>query len=88
MYPGECQRAQSEKASTKGKKSNKQPGTKSLARAPKKACAKKQCNLCKKHGGTHTTHKTRDCCKYDKDGKEKFNFLAAKKGAKKPNPVK
>ncbi len=28
------------------------------------------------------------CCKYEKDRKEKANFRAAKKGRKKPNPVK
>jgi hypothetical protein len=27
----------------------------------------------------YTTHNTRDCCKYNKDGKEKSNFCAAKK---------
>jgi hypothetical protein len=43
--------AQSKKASNKGKKSNKQPDTEPTARVPKKACTKKHCNLCKKHGG-------------------------------------
>jgi hypothetical protein len=33
-------------------------------------------------------HNRRDCCKYDKDGKEKANFCATKKAVKKPNPVK
>jgi hypothetical protein len=32
-------------------------------------------------------HKTRDCCRYEKDGKEKSNFCSAKKGGKKANPV-
>ncbi len=27
----------------------------------------KHCALCKKHGGTHATHNTSDCHKYDKD---------------------
>jgi hypothetical protein len=55
------------KASNKGKKGNKQPGTESTIRVPKKAQTKKHCNLCKKHGGAHTTHNTRDCRKYEKD---------------------
>ena len=69
------------------KKGTKQPGTEATARAPKKACAKKHCNLCKKHGGTQTMHNTRDCCWFEKDGTEKSNFCAAKKGRKKPNPT-
>jgi hypothetical protein len=40
----------SEKASNKGKKGKKRPGTKSTARVPKKVCFKKHCNLCKKQG--------------------------------------
>jgi hypothetical protein len=74
----------SKKASNKGKKGNKLPGTEPTARVPKKACTKKHCNLCKKHGGAHTTHNTRDCCKYEKHRSEKANFHAAKKGGKKP----
>jgi hypothetical protein len=80
--------AQSKKASTKGKKSNRQPGTEPKARVPKKACTENHCNVCKKHGGVHTMHNTRDSCKYDKNGKEKANFHAAKKGEKKPNPAR
>jgi hypothetical protein len=76
------------KASNKGEKGNKQPGTDATIRAPKKACTKKHCNLCKKHGGTHTMHTTRDCCKYEKDRREEANFPAAKKGGKKPNLAK
>jgi hypothetical protein len=37
--------------------------------------------------GAHTTHNTRDCCRFEKDGKEKFNYCAAKKGRKKGNHV-
>jgi hypothetical protein len=71
--------AQSDKKnSNKSKKGNKQ--------VPKKACTKKHCNLCKKHGGAHTMHNTRDCGKYEKDGSEKVDFCATKKGRKKPNP--
>jgi hypothetical protein len=32
-------------------------------------------------------HNTRDCCRFEKDRKEKSNFRAAKKGSKKGNPV-
>jgi hypothetical protein len=80
--------AHTKKASTKGKNGKKRPGTEPMARVPKKACTKKHCNLCKKHGSVHTMHNTRDCHKYDKDGKKKNNFCTAKKGGKKPNPVK
>jgi hypothetical protein len=34
-----------------------------------------------------TTHDTRDCHRFEKDGKEKSNFHAAKIGRKKGNPV-
>ncbi len=77
----------SKKVSNKGKKGKKRPGTNSMARVPKKVCFEKHCVLCKKHGGGYTMHNTRDCCRFEKDGKEKFNFHAAKKGGKKANPV-
>ncbi len=79
----------SEKASHKGKKGKipPGPGTKSTARVPKKVRFEKNCNLCKRHGGAYTTHNTKDCCRYEKDGKEKSNFHAAKKGGKKTNPI-
>jgi hypothetical protein len=80
--------AQCKKASTKDENGKKQPGTESKARVPKNACTKKHCILCKKHGGMHTMHNTRDCCKYDKDKKEKADFHTAKIGRKKPNPVR
>jgi hypothetical protein len=54
----------------------------------KKVRAEKHCDLCKKHGGAYTTHNTRDCCRFEKDGTEKADFHAAKKGGKKPNPTK
>jgi hypothetical protein len=41
----------------------------------------------KKHGGAHTTHNTYDCCRFEKDEKEKFSFRAAKKGGYKSNPI-
>ncbi len=77
----------SKKASHKGKKGKKHPGTGSTARVPKKVHFEKHCNLCKKHGGTYTMHNTFDCCRFEKGRKEKSNFRAAKKGGKKVNPV-
>jgi hypothetical protein len=77
----------SKKASHKGKKGKKNPGTKSTSRVPKKVCFKKHCDLCKKHGGVYTTHNTRDCHRFKKDRKEISDFCAAKKGCKKANPV-
>ncbi len=75
----------SEKASHKGKKGKKHPGTKSTVRIPKKVCFKKQCKLCKKHGGTYTAHNTCDCRMFEKDGKEKSDFYAAKNSGRKAN---
>ncbi len=77
----------SEKSSNKGEKGKKRPGTNSMVRVPKKVCFEKHCNLCKKHGGAYTMHNTRDCRRFEKDGKEKSAFCAAKKGGKKGNPV-
>ena len=71
----------------KGEKGKKRPGTNSTVRVPKKVCFEKHCDLCKKHGGAHTTHNTRDCCRFEKGGKEKSSFRAAKKGGYKSNPV-
>jgi hypothetical protein len=76
------------KASTKNEKGNKRPGKESTYNIPKKACSEKHCNLCKKHRGTHTTHNTQDCCRYEKNGNEKSNFQVTMKGARKPNPTK
>ncbi len=77
----------SRKSSNMGEKGKKCPGTNSTARVPKKVRFEKNCNLCKKHGGTYTTHNTCDCCRFNKDGKEKSNFRAAKKGGRKGNPI-
>ncbi len=60
---------------------------KGKTRVTKKVRFEKNCNLCKKHGGAHTTHNTCDCCRFDKDGKKKSNFCIAKKGGRKANPV-
>ena len=54
---------------------------------PKKVRFEKSCELCKKHGGAHTTHATKDCRKYKKDSMLKANFHAAKKAGNKPNPA-
>ncbi len=77
----------SKKASHKGKKGKKHPGTKSTARVPKKFHFKNDCDLCKRHGSAYTMHNTRDCRRSEKDGKEKSDFCATKKGGKKVNPV-
>ncbi len=77
----------SKKSSHKSKKGKKRPGTKAMIRVPKKVCFEKHCNLCKKHGGAYAMHNTRECRRFEKDGKEKSNFHPAKKGGKKGNPV-
>ncbi len=77
----------SNKSSNKGKIGKKRPGTDPTVRVPKKVQFEKHCNLCKKHGGAHTMHMTRDCHKYEKNGTEKSSFCAAKKGGKKNYPV-
>ncbi len=77
----------SNKSSNKGEKGKKCPGTNSTVRVPKKVQFEKHCNLCKKHGGAHTTHNTHDCHRYEKNGKKKSSFRAAKKGGYKSNPV-
>jgi hypothetical protein len=77
-----------EKASQKNEARAKRPNTGATLRVPKKVYFKKSCELCKKHGGAHTTHATMDCCKYEKDGTLKANFRTAKKAGKKPNPAK
>jgi hypothetical protein len=77
----------SKKSSLWSKKGKKRPGTNSTIRVPKKVHFEKHCNLCKKHGGPYTTHNTRDCHRFEKDGKEKSDFHAAKKGRQKDNPV-
>ena len=77
----------SEKSSNKGEKGKKHPGTNSMARVPKKVRFEKNCDLCKKHGGAYTMHNTCDCRRFKKDGKEKSNIGAAKKGGRKGNPI-
>ncbi len=76
----------SDKSSNKGEKGKKPSGTNSTVRVPKKVRFEKHCNLCKKHGGAHTTHNTHDCHRFEKDRKERSSFHAAKKGGYKSNP--
>jgi hypothetical protein len=77
----------SNKSSNKGEKGKKCPGTDSMVRAPKKVRFEKHSKLCKKHGGAHTMHNTCDCCRFEKDGKEKSSCCTAKKGGYKSSPV-
>ncbi len=77
-----------EKSLRSKKKGMKQPGTDHSPRVPKKVRTEKHCDLCKKHGGAYMMHNTHDCRCFEKDGTEKSNFCAAKKGGKKPNPMK
>jgi hypothetical protein len=76
------------KASHKHEAGAKRPSTGATKQVPKKVNFEKSCKLCKKYGGAHTTHTTKDCCRYEKDGTAKADFRAAKKAGKKPNPVK
>jgi hypothetical protein len=76
------------KASHKNKAGAKRPSNGATKQAPKKVHFEKSCKLCTKFGGAYTTHATKDCCKYEKDGMAKANFRAAKKAGKKSNPAK
>jgi hypothetical protein len=80
------QEEKAEKSSFNGKKGEKRPGTDPTARVPKKVCFAKNCDLCKKHGGAHTTHNTGECYKYEKDVTEKSSFCTSKKGGKRSYP--
>jgi hypothetical protein len=76
------------KASHKHEAGAKWPSNGATKQAHKKVRFEKSCKLRKKFGGTHTTHATKDCHKYKKDGTAKADFHAAKKAGKKPNPAK
>jgi hypothetical protein len=76
------------KASHKNEAGNKRPSTGATKQVSKKVHFEKSCKLCKKHGGAHTTHTTKDCRRYEKDRTMKVDFCAAKKTGKKPNPAK
>jgi hypothetical protein len=78
----------SEKASYKNKTGAKRPSNGATKQSPKKVHFERSCELCKKHGGAHTMHATKDCRRYEKDGTVKANFHTAKKAGKKPNPAK
>jgi hypothetical protein len=77
-----------EKASHKNKAGAKWPSNGATRQVPKKVHFEKSCKLCKKYGGAHTMHATKDCCKYEKDGTAKANLHATNKAGKKPNPAK
>jgi hypothetical protein len=70
-------RAESAKARGKdgtasaGAKSNpkKRASTGSSEQVPKKARSAKFCQHCKNNDGPYTSHNTKECCKYNKDGK-------------------
>ncbi len=88
MYPWEGQaRREVWEVFLQQQEREKRPGTDPTAWVPKKVQFAKNCNLCKKHGGAHTTHNTGECRKYEKDGTEKASFRAAKKGGKKSYPA-
>ncbi len=76
------------KASQKSKAGTKRPSTGATKQDPKKVHFEKSCKLCKKHGGMHNTHATKDSCRYKKDGTVKADFRTTKKAGKKPNPAK
>jgi hypothetical protein len=78
----------SKKPSHRSEKGKKRPGTEVPTCVPKKVCFEKHCNLCKKHGGAYTTHNTRECRRFEKDGKEKSDFCTPKKSGKKTYPIK
>jgi len=69
---GEKQRSK-DKATTarpeKGKPKRGASAEGSTIRVPKKARTEKFCQRCKTHGGSHQTHNTNDCRRWDKDGK-------------------
>ncbi len=62
-------------AGKRGKGKCKGTGSNDI-QVPKKARVEKSCALCQKHGGAHTTHNTRECRKYEKDGTLQKGFSA------------
>jgi hypothetical protein len=48
------------KAPQKSKAGTKRPSNGATKQVPKKVCFKTSCKLCKKHGGLHTMHTTKD----------------------------
>ncbi len=89
MYPGQGQDGMFQESFPQGHEWQEATWYQLYGQSPQEACTnKKHCNLCKKHGVKYTMHNTKDCHRYEKDGKEKANFCAAKKGGKKPNPAR
>ncbi len=68
-----------EKATGKREKGKHKGSSSTDYHIPKKVRVEKSCALCQKHGGAHTTHKTGECHKYEKDGtlKKSFSGMAA-----------
>ena len=56
-------------ASTKSNSPKKRASMGSSEQVPKKACTEKFCQYCKNNGGPYRSHKTKECCKYNFDGK-------------------
>jgi hypothetical protein len=58
-------------AALAGSKSSpkKKASTGSSEQVPKKSCTAKFCQHCNNNSGPYTSHNTRECCKFDKDGK-------------------
>jgi hypothetical protein len=77
-----------ENASQKNEAGAKRLSAGATMRVPKKVRFEKSCELCKKYGGAHTIHATKDCRRYKKDGTVKANFCTTKKAGKKPNTAK
>ena len=69
-----------EKGPNKGRKASKWTSMQTPGCIPKKQKCKKFCQLCKAHGGAHTTHNMLECHKYGKDGGKKGST------SKKENP--
>ncbi len=78
----------SKKAPHKNKAGTKRPSNGAMKQAHKKVHFEKSCELCKKHGGVHTMHATKDCRRYEKDRTAETDIRAAKKAGKKPIPAK
>ena len=76
------------KTAAKSSNSSKRKMVSFAERIPKKHCWEKYCLLCKKHGGTHTTHDTLDCWKYDPNGTPKKNFKGMKSNRNSRGPEK
>jgi hypothetical protein len=87
--PKKAHAQSSKKASqNKNEAGAKRPSTGATKQVPKKVHFERSCKLCKKYGGVHSTHATKDCNRYEKDGTVKADFCAAKNAGKKPNPAK